>query len=550
MALTDIKQLLPRDSYNAIVGANTPSASNVFATMLDLSASSSIYTANGTLTSNRTVTQNNKQLNFFGNGTVLNTYTQIYIWPDGANAGIYFYTGNNFGNGSMVQVDQSASGDYFITSEHTNQTQKRLSLQSSSIRLDYYNNVSGENNSIELNDNGFEIRTTLGKGAYYIANYSATGIAAHGDRWIPDVGYVKANSGIYGGSGTVPTSTVATLTDSIQFGSAYINNFRTIIGATSTLSAATLVVKGISNSSTTNFAVYGGTLSGRTDFSVSVNNPNIAMYDSAGVQQVNFDSGSSSSWILRPFGVNMVGGTARLSVKALSNGTDQAFRIRNNTDASNLMIVQGNGSVGIGVSTINASVKLEVAGSVWSKDKTQVGQGTVWSGISHLTVDGGGSTSVQLIEAKNNAGTFFAVASRGVGSFGSGLVGTAMLTVTTVSQTTNSVEAGLKVLNDRLSSSTVPRYGAYIEATGSGTTKYNVGLYVRAINNTIANYSILVPAGGGNAGFGTLNPTSMLTVNGDIETLGNTNGLIVLDRTDGNRYRIYTDGGVLNTELV
>ena len=37
---------------------------------------------------------------------------------------------------------------------------------------------------------------------------------------------------------------------------------------------------------------------------------------------------------------------------------------------------------------------------------------------------------------------------------------------------------------------------------------------------------------------------------GDIETTGSTNGLIVEDRTNGNRYRIYTDGGVLNTELV
>jgi hypothetical protein len=50
-------------------------------------------------------------------------------------------------------------------------------------------------------------------------------------------------------------------------------------------------------------------------------------------------------------------------------------------------------------------------------------------------------------------------------------------------------------------------------------------------------------------GVGTTSTPSMLTANGDVETLGNTNGVIVLDRTNGNRYRIYTDGGVLNTEL-
>jgi hypothetical protein len=42
--------------------------------------------------------------------------------------------------------------------------------------------------------------------------------------------------------------------------------------------------------------------------------------------------------------------------------------------------------------------------------------------------------------------------------------------------------------------------------------------------------------------------TSMATVNGDVETLGSSNGVIVLDRTNGLRYRIYTDNGVLHTE--
>ena len=35
--MTDIMQLLPRDEYNAIVGAASPSAGNVFATMADVS---------------------------------------------------------------------------------------------------------------------------------------------------------------------------------------------------------------------------------------------------------------------------------------------------------------------------------------------------------------------------------------------------------------------------------------------------------------------------------------------------------------------------------
>jgi hypothetical protein len=239
---------------------------------------------------------------------------------------------------------------------------------------------------------------------------------------------------------------------------------------------------------------------------------------------------------------------AKLEVQAISNGTDKALAVRNNTNTADLFRVLGNGNVGIG--NVTPTQKLEVVGTAWAKSRTQVGQSGIWDGTNQLTIDGGGNTAVQLIEAKNGAGTMFAVAPRGNGSFGSDYNGTAMLTVTTVSQNTHNVQSGIKVLNDRLSSVTVSRYGAYIETTGAGTTQSNIGLYVRAVNNTNANYSIIVPSGGGNMGVGTLAPTSLVTVNGDVETLGSTDGYIVLDRTNGNKYRIYTDGGVLNTELV
>lgn len=218
----DILRLLPYSEYQAAINANAPTALNPFATIADLIADTSIYTGDGTLTANRTVTQNEKQLNFLGTGTILDTYTEIYIWPDQANAGIYLYTGNNFGNGSSVEIDQRAGGDYVITSQHNNQIQKSLSLLTSSSGLDYFNLVTGENNSIELNANGFKIETSLGKGAYYNADYSTTGIAAHGDRWIPDAGYVKANSGIYGGSGSLvagTTTVTMAVTDKLLFSS-------------------------------------------------------------------------------------------------------------------------------------------------------------------------------------------------------------------------------------------------------------------------------------------------------------------------------------------
>lgn len=56
--------------------------------------------------------------------------------------------------------------------------------------------------------------------------------------------------------------------------------------------------------------------------------------------------------------------------------------------------------------------------------------------------------------------------------------------------------------------------------------------------------------GSGNVGIGTnAGITSKLTVNGDVETLTNNRGFIVLDRTNGNRYRIFTNAGVLSVEL-
>jgi len=45
--LTDIKQLLPKNVYDAAVGANSPSASNVFATISDLSGGGGIYGGSG-----------------------------------------------------------------------------------------------------------------------------------------------------------------------------------------------------------------------------------------------------------------------------------------------------------------------------------------------------------------------------------------------------------------------------------------------------------------------------------------------------------------------
>ena len=46
MGFTDIKQLLPKDVYDAAIGANSPSAANVFATMADVGGGGSSVGSN------------------------------------------------------------------------------------------------------------------------------------------------------------------------------------------------------------------------------------------------------------------------------------------------------------------------------------------------------------------------------------------------------------------------------------------------------------------------------------------------------------------------
>jgi len=334
------------------------------------------------------------------------------------------------------------------------------------------------------------------------------------------------------------------------------NNGKLKVGNSPGPSTATLVVQGILNASTTNFTVYGGTLSGRTDIGVSANNPNISMFDGAGVQQMNFDSGSSSSWTLRPFGVNMVGGTARLSVKALSNGTDQAFRIRNNTDAYNLTEVRGNGATIFGN---NPSGTIDYGHTFKTDSLTYSGK------LMQITSENSGTDYYNF-----NAGSLIVssvnTASGGFINSVARISFTATFTNSNISSRYDGDNA-LSFQNDNVVAGSLSTVYNDNENNGfrvylrNGTSKY-VGDTVMAakslarvqiggngsyasIPSTTAKVSI-----DGDSYTNALDVTGSVIVNGDIETLGNTNGLVVLDRTDTNRYRIYTDNGVLHTELI
>ncbi len=84
--------------------------------------------------------------------------------------------------------------------------------------------------------------------------------------------------------------------------------------------------------------------------------------------------------------------------------------------------------------------------------------------------------------------------------------------------------------------------GKFLTTTSGGGTSINKHM---AINVPFNGNDGVVVFGADDA-----NGNSMLQVTGDIQTFGSANGLIVEDRTDTNRYRIYTEAGVLKTEIV
>lgn len=115
-----------------------------------------------------------------------------------------------------------------------------------------------------------------------------------------------------------------------------------------------MIVKGLNSGSTNILAIEANNLSGKIDFGTILDNPNISMFDKNGTQQVNINSGGSSCWFLRPVGINMTGGTARLSIKALSTATNRVSRIRNSSDSQDLWHVLDNGVMGAKEFTVGA----------------------------------------------------------------------------------------------------------------------------------------------------------------------------------------------------
>jgi len=280
---------------------------------------------------------------------------------------------------------------------------------------------------------------------------------------------------------------------------------------------------------------------------------------------------------------------AKLSVRALSTGTNKAFVVRNSADSSDLLKVQGNGRVAIGNITTPAA-KLQI-----------LGEGTT-TGIGLRVTDSGGLRNLsifdsgQIVLGRDTSGTygfgvniksydnvnFMAIEDSGGNDYytfkaGSMYIrsaaniaaikmdGQANVDATEIRGVYNGNHdfeiynpVAAQVIAKFRTASNVGGTTAggivHLDMANNGGVKIGGNqTYVAADKFSVRNASnvyLFNVLETGNVSIGTATATSKLTVNGDIETLGNTNGIIFADRTDGNRYRTYTDGGVLHTELV
>lgn len=214
----------------------------------------------------------------------------------------------------------------------------------------------------------------------------------------------------------------------------------------------------------------------------------LVKYDEGGADLAEYEVGIVPATLVTQ--INATGGGGSGWGLTGNAGTDAAVNFIGTTDGENFIIQPDSGNVGIGTNT--PIVKFQVSGgSALAANDTFVSTG--------------------LIGISNTVGQFYWADANGFTSgFG-------------VEQITNKIRGG------------DPAEGASA---------------ILSINDFSDNVSVLIN-NSGNVGIGTSTPTSKLTVDsGDIEVVGDTNGLI-LESPDGTRYRVtVANGGTLTVTAV
>ena len=429
----DIARYLPDDMYNAAVGANSPSASNVYATINDLSGlGDNIYTADGTLAGARTVTFGANNLIFDVSGGGL-----LEIDPGGAPPGHSRLQLSHDGTNALVEASGGA-GDA-----------RALKLKS--------NLLATPGIILETGSGDIAIQNSSFK---YTLNHTATANRVY--TWQDadgTIAFLSDVSSIYAANGTVGSGRIATLTDTLAF------------------------------DRTTHSMVVGGT----TNY-VDIEFPDGSVHPLAFYENRVGGSATGNNYSLQ-FYFNDNAGTRTLG-QSITTRIDGATTpgvgiVGNSINLGNDLKVQSNNRVLINPSSLTAAAvaQLEVRGDATTTNTT-------------LLARSGGNTASQLVmRAQNLAG------------------------------------------NDLF----------YIDATGKFF--HNASGIVTADFNARGftdNNLLYVDAGLDRVGIGTATASiaSKFTVSGgDIEVVGQNDGVILRDRTSNARYRIYIDStGTLFTE--
>ena len=346
---------------------------------------------------------------------------------------------------------------------------------------------------------------------------------------------ITGGNTLYTADDTIGINRVATLTNSITFkgatDTAVVNFVIRNLSATHQLqyrNNGTLTNTGVTeagqflaNGAISGYGVFGfkgnstnigrflpQNLSGYINYSTLVDNPAQTMADKTGAVKVLLSTGGNNgSYFMNNVGF---GTTNPLGAKIRTTGGDVVFE---------------------GLTDLNLFT------ADYSADRVIIGAST---GLGKFHVKGG--DSYFSTDATHHALKVQATGGRHI------------LTSTNVANTTT----WLQLANDLTSFINLPStIGLHIGSTaGVGvtaklTSKGFTATAAAAFQNAGGTSTSVIEDANGRTGIGITGAgvTSKLTVAGDVETTGAGEGVIVLDDTNGTRYRIYMSNGVLTTQL-
>lgn len=442
-----------------------------------------------------------------------------------------------------------------------------------------------DNQQISLDGDGVTLRLSNGTGADTTVDLSP---------------FLDADgNGIYDGSGVIPSATVASITDQVDFGTVarLFSNNRFEFGVNAVSADATSVAIGDNANANAPFSIAIGH---DTDASVI---RSLAMMDSAvstGGQSIAIGTFSDANSIyditIGPrASATGVGNTG----SAIALGRDALASAQNSIAIGGLSDATALNTISIG-SVANAAASRAIAlganadstgvGSIAISNATATANGDIAIGTNAQAIGQNGAPRTAIAIGKNSVCDNYESTVIGEeagfnysGTFGVQAVlighragrnntignGTVAVGNATIVRQNRGVAIGSVAESD---GDGAVALGGYTAATAERSIMIGKGFAAAAkmINNVADSFGIGWSTSSGdqtpdilfaktvdsymdidgNMIIGGTAPTnSKLEVNGDVETLNNTDGFIVLDRIDGNRYRIYTENGVVNTEL-